>query len=171
MMYKHFYHLTTFNNTLGILEKKVLIPGRGEYDEKQVCIADFLSQYLEDFGNVCFEFNFENLFAKNYIYPFDYEIEEQYFYLPDGFPAMPFWECEWQSERVEFEYNDINKMILFSNELHSEEIKSIADMLNHLDIAYKIMDFSELPEPDFEFFIRRYLKRKLMFTRQNEGNG
>jgi len=132
---------------------------RGGYNEKQISFADFLSKYLEDFGDVCFEFKAQNLLAKNRIYPFDYKLEKEYFYLPDGFPSMPFWECEWQSKRVKFEYADINKVILFSDRLHIGQIEFIIGMFKQFNVKYEITEFSKLPEPDYDFFIKRYLKR------------
>jgi hypothetical protein len=132
---------------------------RGGYNEIQISVSDFLSKYLEDFGEVCFEFKARNLIARNKIYPFNYRIRPQYFYLDDGFPAMPFWECEWQSKKIKFEYRDINKLILFSDRLFEKEINAIVSMLKQLDISYDIMKFSKLPEPDYDCFIKRYLKR------------
>lgn len=69
-------------------------------------------------------------------------MKKEHFYLPDGFPSMPFWECEWQAKRVEFEYDDINtKYFYFRINYAEKKLDSLLTCLKKLALGIRLWRF------------------------------
>ena len=163
---KYFYHLTCYENAVGILNDKYLTYGKGmeRWEEDFISFADYLHYDLAtfDFGDLCFEFKAQSLLGKNKIIPFNYKIMPEDFYLQDGYPAMPFWECEWVSKKTFFDLDDINCFIISTEAikyLGNKRLNILRNLLNENNISHKTMDFNTLPKPNDQFFIDRYLQR------------
>ncbi len=150
---EYLYHTTSIRNFITILKEKRLCPKGGRingYDEETISFSDILSDYTAFYGDCIIEFIAESLCKKNNIYPYKYEVDEN----SKDFYDMPFWEAEWRTKEVSFDYNDINQIYFLTPPL-----LTLSEFLKEKNIKYKQIEERDLPSFPEEFFIKRYKER------------
>ena len=161
---RYLYHATSILNLEKILTQKILIPiGKriNGYDEDTISLSDMLTDYTPFYGDIVIEFKANNLFKKNEIYPYVYEIDES---NPE-FYDMPFWESEWRAKDVRFDYSDINKIYLINTPI----LLSAISLLKEKRIKFEIIDEKNLPSFPESYLIKRY-KERMKIKKEMEGS-
>lgn len=163
---KYLYHATSIVNLDKILTQKVLAPlGKriNGYDEDTISLSDILSDYTPFYGDVIIEFKAKNLFKKNRIYPYEYEVDES---DPEFFD-MPFWEAEWRAKNIKFDYSDINKIYFVNPPILLSSIR----ILQNKKTKFEIIDEKRLPSFSENYLIEKYKERMKMKKSMEAING
>lgn len=156
---KKLYHATSLENLFSILNDKCLVPNAGicihEKNGQKVCLSDIFSDYLfVIFGDYVIEFK-ESIFQKNKLVPTSYEYMKNLY--PKDYTEMAFEEAEWTADKILFDYEDINKIVVL------EENHTFLSLENLLKTKFKItLEFlkrDEVPNYSLDYFFNQYLER------------
>ncbi len=158
-----FYHTTFVDNApLIISEQKV-----SANKDNSICRSKNISVSLSDrltkgivefFGNVVFEFDALSLYQRNtLIAPRNYGVAEDDI---NRYDELPFFENEWRTpDVVDFDLNDINKVILITSKDFREPIfESITSLLEVATINHCFLSERWLPD-NISSDTRRYFFR------------